>query len=424
MRILFVTPSFPFPPNDGGRLGYYNPIKYLSRTNEIVLVSFRGPEKVQDVSELKQFCVAVETFSLSHKGNLWGLARGLFMNPPGSLAKYWEPRFGDFLAQCIDRYSPDLVELQHLSMAAYARYVPPSVPVILREHNVEYKVWERQARCVRSLPEWAYVRLAAPRIRQYEGNVAACFSQCITVSKADAKHLRAISPQARIRVIPSGVDTEYFCPAENSFDEPYSLAHTGSFDWPPKRRSLWILLTEIFPRIKSRVPKAKLYVVGKGVPGNIRERTQQIPGVVITGTVDDVRPYVLRSSVVLHYLESGGGIALKVLEAMAMRKPVLSNRLGCEGIEVETGRDCFFADGIEDFVDGAVKLLNDSCLRQRLAEGGYRRIQEAYAWQTLAPQFERCYAEVLGETGQKVDEQAVSGLLEKTVTLSDTSTAD
>lgn len=395
MRILFVTPSFPFPPNDGGRLGFYNPIKYLSRRQEIVLVSFGGADNSKYVSEMKRFCIGVETFRQSQRGNFWGLAAGLVMNPPGSLAKYWDPAFGDFMIECISRYKPDLVELQHLSMAAYRKYVSPSIPVILREHNVEYKVWERQSNCARSRLEWGYVRLATPRIRAYEGNVASRFARCVTVSEADARHLRAISPRARVEVIPSGVDTEYFCPVREAREEPYSLTLTGSFEWPPKQRSLWVLITEIFPRVKARLPKAKLYVVGKGVPREMGERAERMPGVVVTGAVGDVRPYISRSSIVVQYLESGGGIALKLLEAMAMRKPVLSNRLGCEGIDLEAGRDCLLADGVENFANTAVQMLSDSDLRQRLADEGYKRIQEAYAWHGLAGRFEKCYAEVL-----------------------------
>lgn len=395
MRILFVTPSFPFPPNDGGRLGYYNPIKYLSRRNEIVLVSLGGPENPAHVSELKRFCLAVEAFRKPGSGQRWGLARGLIRNPPGSLAKYWDSRFGDFLLECVTRHNPDLVELQHLSMAVYGRCFPPSLPVILREHNVEYKVWERQVRSARSWLEWAYVRLAAPRIRVYEGNVASRFARCVTVSEADARHLRAISPRAQVEVIPSGVDTEYFYPVQDDREEPCSLTLTGSFEWPPKQHSLWVLMTEIFPRIKARVPEAKLYVVGKGVPAEMRERAERMPGIVITGAVEDVRPYISRSSIVVQYLESGGGIALKVLEAMAMRKPVLSNRLGCEGIDVEAGRDCLLADGVEDFAAAAVQMLSDSDLRRRLADEGYKRVQEAYAWAGLVGRFERCYGEVL-----------------------------
>lgn len=418
-----MTPSFPFPPNDGGRLGYYNPIKYLSRRNEIVLVSLGGPENPAHVSELKRFCLAVETFRKPGSGQRWGLARGLIRNPPGSLAKYWDSRFGDFLLECVTRHNPDLVELQHLSMAVYGRFFP-SLPVILREHNVEYKVWERQVRSARSWLEWAYVRLAAPRIRVYEGNVASRFARCVTVSEADARHLRAISPRAHVEVIPSGVDTEYFYPVQGVREEPYSLTLTGSFEWPPKQHSLWVLMTEIFPRIKTRVPEAKLYVVGKGVPPEMRERAEKMPSVVITGAVEDVRPYISRSSIVLQYLESGGGIALKVLEAMAMRKPVLSNRLGCEGIDVEAGRDCLLADGVENFADAAVQMLNDSDLRRRLADEGYKRIQEAYAWQRLTGQFEKCYGEVLNEAGKNGKQHSVSSLASKTATVNSAGTAD
>jgi len=394
MRILLVTPSFPFPLNDGGRIGYYNPIKYLSRRNEMVLVSFARPDEEAHLLELEPFCIGIKTFG-RHRAATWALARGLVMDPPGSSAKYWDPAFGDFLADCIATYKPDIVELQHLTMAAYVKYVPTSIPTILREHNVEYKIWDRQSVCAKSWLERAYVRTVAPRVRRYEGFVANQFARCITVSAADARALRAISPRAEIEIIPSGVDTEYFSPLPGIEEEPYSMVHTGSFDWPPKQRSLWILLTEIFPRIKALVPKATLRVVGKGIPDHIRRRAGQIAGVILAGEVEDVRPYVWRSSLVLHYLESGGGIALKVLEALAMRKAVLSNLLGCEGIELESGRDCIVADGPDSFVNAAVDLLHDQRYRQRLADGGHRRILESYAWSQLVYQFECCYAGVL-----------------------------
>lgn len=405
MRILFVTPSFPFPLNDGGRLGYYNPIKYLSRRNEVVLVSFNAPEDVASVAELERLCVAVKCFRRQQKGQFLALARGIVMNPPGSCAKYWDPGFGEFIADCIDRYRPDVVELHHLTMAAYLKYIRPSIPVILREHNVEYKVWERQLECAQSWLEWAYIHLVAPRVRTYEGDMAPRFARCIAVCNADAGHLRAISPRARIEAIPSGVDTEYFYPSKNIAVDPYSLTTTGSFEWLPKQHSLWMLLTEIFPRIKARVPQAKLYVVGKGVPSRIQDRARTISGVFITGPVDDVRPYIARSSLILHYLEGGGGIALKVLEAMAMRKAVLSNRLGCEGIDLVTGRDCFLADGVDNFVEAATELLNNDCLRQRLAEGGFQRIVDSYAWHRIVYQLEHLYSEVLNEVAQSSDKR-------------------
>ena len=151
------------------------------------------------------------------------------------------------------------------------------------------------------------------------------------------------------------------------------------------------------PRIRANVPQATLCVVGKGVPEKLRKLAERTPGVTVAGTVPDVRPYVWRSSLVLNYLESGGGIALKVLEAMAMKKPVLSNSLGCEGIEVEHGREVFLADGPAEFAEAATRLLEDAATRRSLAQSGHQRVHERYSWAVIANRFHDCYQDVVAE---------------------------
>lgn len=202
------------------------------------------------------------------------------------------------------QYGIDLVEFQHLNMAAY-RDQAGSAPAILREHNIEYKVWERYAAHARGSLESLYVRRCAPRVRAYEAKMAPTFARCITVSKADARHLTSIAPTARVESIPSGVDMEYFHPAPEIPEEPCRMVLTGSFEWKPKQHNLRVLLTEIMPRIQARLPQAKLDVVGKGVPEDLCKLAASMPAVAVTGTVPDVRPYVWRSSLVLNYLESG-----------------------------------------------------------------------------------------------------------------------
>jgi glycosyltransferase involved in cell wall biosynthesis len=354
------------------------------------------PEEVQYVPEMRRYCRAVETYVRPRALDSLRLARGLFWGPPGSAAKYWDAGFGRLVGECVGRYGIDLVEFQHLNTAAY-RDQAGSVPAILREHNVEYKVWERHAVHARSLVESLYVRRYAPRVRAYEGKMAPRFARCLTVSRADARHLTEIAPTARLEVIPSGVDTEYFYPSPDVQEEPHRMVLTGSFEWKPKHHNLRVLLAEIVPRIRAKVPEAKLYVVGKGVPEELRRLAERTPGVTVTGTVPDVRPYVWRSSLVLNYLESGGGIALKVLEAMAMRRPVLSNSLGCEGIEVEHGREVFLADGAEEFAGAAAHLLEDAAVRRSLAEKGYQRVPELYSWAIIANRLQDCYETVVAE---------------------------
>ena len=403
MKILLVFPFLPYPPDDGGRIGFFNPIKYLSREHEVSVVCLTDgnqPESSMNVQKLKGYCAELRTFQRSRWQDPHRLLRGMVGQPPGSAAKYWYPAAGELIRETIRANRPDLVEFHHLNTAIYRNFTG-NVPAVLRDHNVEYKVWERFAEHAQGLTEKTYARWSAPRVRSYEAEMCTRFDRCVVVSDADAAHLRAVAPQARIDVIASGVDTEYFCPVPDAPEEPLSMTLTGSFEWRPRQQSLLILLTEIFPRLRARVPEAKLYVIGKGVPEHLHRVAHDIPGVTIVGRVPDVRPYIARSALLIHYLESGGGIALKVLEAMAMRKPVLCNSLGCEGIPARHGTDIFVADGPENFASAAAYLLQNEAVRRAIAENAYRVALEKYSWKRVASQFNCCYGQVLEERGAR-----------------------
>lgn len=395
MKLLFVTHFFPYPPNCGGRIGYLNPIKYLSRRHEVVLVSLGEENDRAYIPEMKKYCAGVHLLAVPRWKQRARLIRGLVADPPGSAAKFFDARFGQLIRNCLRTYAIDIAELQHLNTTAYLPFAAP-VPVLLREHNVEYKVWERHAQYASGTLERLYVRSSAQRVRSYEARMASRFARCIMVSRADADSLRAVAPEAKIETIPSGVDAEYFFPLEVP-EVPFSMVLTGSFEWRPKQHNLRVLLEQIFPAVRASVPQATLTIVGAGVPDELRRLGEGMAGVRFTGEVPDVRDYVRRASLVLNYLESGGGIALKVLEAMAMRKPVLSNTLGIEGIELEHGRDVFVGDGVKSFAEAAAGLLRDGALRARLAQNGYDTIRRKYSWTCLAHRFEELYSEVMAE---------------------------
>lgn len=401
LRILMVFPFVPYPPNDGGRIGFFNPIKYISRKHEVSVVCLTdGLEQQDSIDELKTYCADLRTCRRSTGLDLCRLMKGIVRWPPGSAAKYWCKPMGALIQKIVTERQPEIVEFHHLNTAIYRGFAG-ATPSLLREHNVEYKVWDRFATEARKTSERVYARWSASRVRDYEANMAPKFARCLTVSEADSKHLLTIAPTAQVESIPSGVDTEYFYPCPDAAEEPYAMVLTGSFAWRPKQHNLRVLLTEIMPRIRSRVPQVTLTIVGKGVPEELRALAERTPGVEVTGTVPDVRPYVWRSSLVLNYLESGGGIALKVLEAMAMRKPVLSNSLGCEGIQATHGEHLFLADGAERFAEAAACLLSDEPVRQSLATKGHELITKTYGWASVAHRFDDCYRRIIEETRQR-----------------------
>ena len=397
MRLLLVFSVVPYPPNDGGRIGFWNPIHYLSRQHEVHVACLATENDRKHCEALREHCAGLHVLYRALPARLLQSVQGIVGHPPGTAWKYWDPRFNAVVRRAIADHEIELVEFHHLNAAVY-RDSAGTLPTVLREHNVEHVVWERHARFA-PLLQGTYARLVAPRIRRYEADVAPRFDRCVVVSPADADHLRRVSPTARIEMIPSGVDTEYFWPNSTVPEEPNKIVLTGNFAWPPKQHNLRIILEEIMPRIRARAPEARLYVVGADIPAHLQRLAARTSGVTLTGGVPDVRPYVWGASLVLNYLESGGGIALKVLEGLAMRKAVLSNRLGCEGIEVSHDREVFLAEGPEAVAEAASRLLNDEPLRKRLADAGHELVTRKYAWATVARQFETMYGELKAERG-------------------------
>jgi glycosyltransferase involved in cell wall biosynthesis len=395
MRILFVTPHLPYPPTDGGRIGCFNQIKYISRRHEVFLLSYIDRAEEADLAaELGIYCANVETLLRRNGAGIVMLLRGLVGSRPGTMAKYWSLPMALAVRENVQRFRADLVHFDFLHLAPLRSYAG-AVPAVLREHNVEYVVWQRHAEYGDSVLQRAYTRYCAPRIRRYEARAARQFDRCVVVTAADARHLAEIAPSAKIEVIPSGVDTEYFFPMEEPPETPFRMAITGSFEWKPKQHNLRILATSIFPLIRAALPQAELFVVGKGVPAELREEVEGVPGVRVTGGVPDVRPHLAGAALVVNYVEIGGGIALKVLEAMAMRKAIITNSRGSEGIEARDGQEIVIADGISHFVSAAIALLQDSGSRAALAENAYRLARSKYSWESIASRFEDCYLDVI-----------------------------
>ena len=376
-------------------MGFWNPIHYLSRHHEVHVACLATEGDRQHCETLEKYCASVQALYRTSLGRFASLTNGLTGDPPGTARKYWDPRFPGVLQKAIEKHRIELVEFHHLNTAVY-RDAAGTLPSVLREHNIEYVVWERHARQASRL-ESIYARWVAPRIRLYEAAAAARFDRCVVVSPADADHLRRVCPSARINVIPSGVDTEYFQPEVQVAEEPNKIVLTGSFVWPPKQHNLRVILEQIMPRIRARVPDAQLCVVGRGIPVHLQRLAERTPGVTLTGAVPDVRPYVRSASLAFNYVESGGGIALKVLEAFAMRKAVLSNRLGCEGIDVENGREVLLADEPDSIAEAAARLLGDGRLRERLTDAAYEFVLRKYSWGIVAQQFNLLYSTLLGE---------------------------
>jgi glycosyltransferase involved in cell wall biosynthesis len=265
-------------------------------------------------------------------------------------------------------------------------------PTLLFEHNVEYMIWKRLHAV--ETRAWRRALLAAEwrRMRRYEARACRQARLTVAVSEADRALLAASAPGADIRAIPTGVDAAYFHP-NGTAEKPARLVFTGSMDWYPNEDAIIHFMEAILPRLRRRIPGLTIAVVGRN-PSERLKALGAAKGVQITGTVDDVRPYVAEAAVYVVPLRIGGGTRLKIFEALAMGKAVVSTSVGAEGLPMTPGQHFLQADSPEDFAKAVLALLEDVPRRRAIGEAGRRLVEARYSWAQVGREFERLCEEV------------------------------
>jgi sugar transferase (PEP-CTERM/EpsH1 system associated) len=401
MRILYVTQIVPFPPHGGVLQRGYNLLRELSRRHEVHLLAFRHPDELpagrmldQSRVELGHFCRSVEYFDLWPKRSSLHLlaalvAAALSPQPFSVLAQRNRRLREKLLALCNAVVRPDVVHLDTIALAPYARDCG-LVPAVLAHHNVESQLMNRRAqRESDALRRW-YVRREAAKLHRFEAQICADFCANITVSSNDSRELSQICPDAVVETIPNGVDIDYFAPRRGQESE--SLIFTGGMNMFANRDGVDWFLGEVWPRVKAGVRNVKFTALGRDPSQRLLDAVQNGDRVEAPGFVADVRPAVARAAVVIVPLRVGGGTRLKVLDAMAQGKAIVSTSLGVEGIEVDDGVHLQIADRPEDFATHVTELIRDPARRLALGEAARQRVEDRYDWSTIGLRLGEVYA--------------------------------
>jgi glycosyltransferase involved in cell wall biosynthesis len=268
------------------------------------------------------------------------------------------------------------------------------IPLLLFQHNVEHMIWKRLSDVERVLWRRALLEVEWKKMRRYEARACEEADLTLAVSDADRELLETCAPPATIRTIPTGVDIEYFHPA-GCEETPASLVFTGAMDWYPNEDAMLHFIEAILPAIRRSIPEVSLSVVGRNPSERLRSVAARA-GVHVTGTVEDVRPHVARAAVCIVPLRVGGGSRLKIFEALAMGKAVVSTTIGAEGLPVVPGQHLLLAGDAENFAQTVTSLLRDPERRQHLACAGRRLVEERYSWARVTDAFETHCEHCLG----------------------------
>jgi polysaccharide biosynthesis protein PslH len=376
-RVLLLSPGTPLPTWGAGTR-IYQLARHLSSDHEVTLLSYAEPSEMPKVAALHDFCRDVRLIPTRPDGPIIRRARQARWTAsrlPFHAREFHGARMQAALDSLLAERRFDIVQIELLQMTCFR--LRTDARVVLDEHNVEYELLRRMNQGERSAIRRAHHRLEERKVRRYEQLGWGRVDGVAVTSRREELIVRQDAPTAPTAIVPNCVDLEYFSPYDQK-PEPGQIVFTGLLTYRPNLDAARHLVDDILPRIRERHPGATLTVVGAGRASDLEALRR--PGVDVTGWVTDVRPYLRRASVIVAPLRIGAGTRLKVVEGLAMAKPMVSTTVGCEGIDVRSGEHLLVADSPDDFADAVALLLRDRALSRRLGDAGHRLARDHYSW--------------------------------------------
>jgi len=390
MRILWLKTDLLLPLDKGGKLRTWHLMRHLAKQHEISYLAFAEPDQPQaDITGMREVASRVETVTRSEpaKGT-WRFYADAAMHVvdplPYAVGKYRSAEFRRRFDALVAEIDFDLIVCDFLFPAVNLPKQLPC-PAVIFTHNVESEIWRRHAETKTGALAKLLYGMQYRRMLRYEGDALRRFDGVLAVSDADRDTFNRIYPGAIQRpahVVPTGVDTAFFTAAPSEAPSR-QLVFTGSMDWLPNEDSMLYFSRDVLPLIRAEEPDVQLSIVGRAPTPAVKQLGEQA-GVTVTGRVDDVRPYMRDGAVYIVPLRIGGGTRLKIFEAMAMGKAVVSTTVGAEGLPVTNGEHLLLADQPDTFARAVVQLLRDVDRRRQLEAAARTLVVETYDWAAVS----------------------------------------
>ena len=410
MRVLFLSQIVPYPPHGGVLQRGYNVLRQLGQQAEVHLLAFVHPEALptpdtleQSKIELSRFCRRVEYFPLWAKRSpahrVLALTASVASSEPFGAIAHRSSAFRQRIGEAVRQQPFDVVHADTIGLAGFVDLDAPPAATVLTHHNVESMLMARRSEVERGRAARTFLRREAAKLEAAERRLSPRFDVNIVMSENDGESLRALAPSARTRVVANGVDTEYFTPAEDG-GAPV-LIYGGGMNMFANRDAVLHFLRAVWPLVKVAEPAVRFLAVGQDPPPELTALAAQDPQIVVTGYVADIRPYIAQATVYVVPLRVGGGTRLKVLDAMAMGKAMVSTTLGCEGLAVTAGEHLLVADAPPDFAAAVVSLLRDRPRRVALGQAARTLVEREYAWPAIGRQLMAAYDDAVTHRAER-----------------------
>ena len=398
MRVLLLTQVLPYPPDSGPKVKTYYVLKYLAQQHQVTLVSFvRSEDKPEYIRHLETLCERVITVPITRAktDDLRFLGHSLLSGEPWMMLRDERPEMRRVLADLAAGQPFDVVHADQLNMGQYALPFEGSHKV-LDLHNALWMLYRRMAETTPLTNPMKYLLMRDwPLLKRYEGEMCRQFDAVTAVTEEDRQLLIEAGARRDIRVIPIAIDTDEQAVVQRRPSGPH-IIHIGTMYWRPNIDALTWFLEDIYPLIKAQVPDVRCTLIGSRPPESLIQHSRTDRTLTVTGYVEDPMPFMEDSSMMIVPLLAGGGMRVKILNALSQGIPMVSTSIGCEGIRVEPGKDILIADTPENFAMQCVRLLTDYDLNARLSAAGRQTAEQYYDYRQACRPLDEVYGMAVG----------------------------
>jgi glycosyltransferase involved in cell wall biosynthesis len=401
LRVTIVDEELPYPPTSGKRIRTLNLVSRLARRHRITYLCHRNADPAEARRAVEHFGgLGIETIVVDRvvppkkgPGFYARLAWNLLSPLPYSVASHTSRTLRDAIRRHAIGGEVDLWQCEWTPYAESLRHLEGARTLIMA-HNVESLIWRRYHETELHPARRWYIGHQWRKFERFEGRVFRAATRVVTVSEEDATRVREDFRVDRVDVVDNGIDRGYFAAATGARD-PRQILFLGSLDWRPNLDAINVLLDQVMPAVRSEEPSVRLRLVGRNPPEALVRRAQDTPGVELHADVPDVRPFLAGSGLMVVPLRIGGGSRLKILEALACGLPVVSTRVGAEGLRLQSGRDLVVVDEVGDLAAALVDVIRRPGRAREMAENGRALVLEQYDWEVLSDRLERAWSECL-----------------------------
>lgn len=382
MKILQVTNKVPYPTKDGGAIACMNLTRGFSLLgNQVTILSMNTakhhisvdeiPEPIKDLAEFRLVDVPARIYALSA---LWNL---LFSRKPYNAVRFISKAFSTELKSVLEENNFDIIQLEGLYVCPYIPVIKKysSAKIVYRAHNIEHEIWDRTAINSQGLKKW-YLKILARRIRKFEKRLLNDYDLIVPITDRDSALLNKLGNRKPSHVSQTGIDSSVLIPNAKNLEHP-SLFHIGSMEWTPNQEGLVWFMDNCWNEIHKKYPDLKFYVAGRNAPVWLQKKLEA-PNVVFEGEVADAYEFMNSKSIMIVPLISGSGMRIKVIEGMALGKPIVATTVGTEGISTTSGKNIIVADDARDFNNAIFELIKNRDYFDLISKNAIEFIHEKF----------------------------------------------